>query len=80
MRNPIRAGVPERVAMQISGHETRSVFDRYDIVSERDLREAAQRLDNYLGQIRKDRFGHTLGTPAYPDDRPSERRTRKSLN
>ena len=70
MRNLVRAGVPERVAMQMTGHKTRSVFERYNIVSECDLVEAAKKL-NAIQPLRRaaskesaafDRHGHNLGT------------------
>ena len=49
VRNLVRSGVSESVAMKLTGHKTRSVFERYNITSADDLRQAAGKLDAFAG-------------------------------
>jgi len=60
----VRAGVHEAVAMRISGHKTRSVFERYNIVNEADLKDAREKLNTFHeeGKPFKPKPGYNLAT------------------
>lgn len=47
IRDLVRAGVPQKTAMAISGHRTISVFQRYDIVDGQDMQKALDKQKTY---------------------------------
>ena len=64
VRNMVNREVSERVTMKITGHRTRTIFDRYHIVSPTDLQEAARKLAGTLsGRPTTNEEGVPLGTP-----------------
>ena len=62
VRDMVNLGVPERVAMKVTGHKARAVFDRYHILSPGDLQDVARRQDAQAAALTR-RVGTLSGTP-----------------
>lgn len=60
--NSRRRGVPESVVMRMSGHRTRNVFDRYNIVEDEDVRNAVKAIEAGTARDLADGASSTEGT------------------
>jgi integrase len=79
VRNLIRAGVDQTVAMKISGHRTDSTFRRYNITSEDDLRDAVEKVAAYVETLPTERKIAVMGGEGGPntDQKPPAARSRR---
>jgi hypothetical protein len=70
VRNMIRNGISEKVAMVISGHKTRSVFDRYSITNYDDLVDAGRKIREGRERIEQQskEFSHRTATAGNKSD------------
>lgn len=73
VRNMERAGVSRKIAMSISGHKTENIYRRYDIVAQRDLADAATRLNQYFESVKAHLPGSSTLSDT-PDDSKARRR------
>jgi integrase len=62
---PTRRGVPERVIMTMTGHRTRAVFDRYNVVEDGHGHRGCEMIERGIGGI-VGAYGHDLGTVGDP--------------
>ncbi len=70
VRNMIQAGVPESVAMKISGHKTQSMLRRYNIIAERDVVKAGAKIEEYL-KTAAGKLGEEKGEGGKPGNAPN---------
>ena len=61
LTNMIEAGFSEKEAMEISGHKTRHVFDRYHIVSQRRLNQLGERMETHMSRMEEASIGQDNG-------------------
>jgi integrase len=72
VRNMIRAGVPQSVAMSITGHRTISMFLRYNITSDHDMREALRRTQAHVAAQFEEQKVVDIGRLGQNSDSPKD--------